>query len=202
MKCIVPNNQDADTRCVRCSGWLTSYLQAGCRRVQWLPCAGITSYQGSPGGRAVNTQSQYSPVYVRLQGCGVNTAVEIVQGFSIKRSSVNTAIIVCWDEYRNQVNAVDWELQKCEYLKTVVEWISHKCEHYSMEHKQAYHSVRHHYSTKMMRTSLAVGVVWGVASICLAICIGLVFMQVSQNYYIWYIFLYQDLSISLIFSYC
>jgi len=46
-----------------------------------------------------------------------------------------------------------------------------------MEHKQAYHSVRHHYSTKMMRTSLAVGVVWGVASICLAICTGLVFMQ-------------------------
>ena len=49
-----------------------------------------------------------------------------------------------------------------------------------MEHKQAYHSVSHHYSTKMMRTSLAVGVVWGVASLCLAIITGLVFMQVIE----------------------
>eukprot|EP00092_Neocalanus_flemingeri_P010705 GFUD01011531.1.p1 GENE.GFUD01011531.1~~GFUD01011531.1.p1 ORF type:complete len:263 (+),score=47.73 GFUD01011531.1:363-1151(+) len=46
-----------------------------------------------------------------------------------------------------------------------------------MDHKHAYHSVSHHYSTKMMRTSLAVGVVWGVASLCLAIITGLVFIQ-------------------------
>ena len=49
-----------------------------------------------------------------------------------------------------------------------------------MEQKQAYHSVSQHYSTKMMRTSLAVGVVWGVASLCLAIITGLVFMQVTS----------------------
>ena len=50
-----------------------------------------------------------------------------------------------------------------------------------MDHKQGYHSVSYHYSTKMMRTSLAVGVVWGVASLCLAIITGLVFMQVICN---------------------
>jgi hypothetical protein len=50
-----------------------------------------------------------------------------------------------------------------------------------MDHKQAYHSVSHHYSTKMMRTSLAVGVVWAVASLCLAIITGLVFMQVINE---------------------
>ena len=49
-----------------------------------------------------------------------------------------------------------------------------------MEQKQSYHSVSQHYSTKMMRTSLAVGVVWGVASLCLAIITGLVFMQVTS----------------------
>ena len=47
-----------------------------------------------------------------------------------------------------------------------------------MDSKHGYHSVSHHYSTKMMRTSLAVGVVWGVATLCLAIITGLVFMQV------------------------
>lgn len=46
-----------------------------------------------------------------------------------------------------------------------------------MDPKHAYHSVSHHYSTKMMRTSLAVGVVWGVASFCLTIITGLVFVQ-------------------------
>jgi len=40
-----------------------------------------------------------------------------------------------------------------------------------------YHSVSQHYSTKMMRTSLAVGVVWAVASLCLMILTALVFMQ-------------------------
>ena len=47
-----------------------------------------------------------------------------------------------------------------------------------MDSKHGYHSVSHHYSTKMMRTSLAVGVIWGVATLCLAIITGLVFMQV------------------------
>ena len=51
-----------------------------------------------------------------------------------------------------------------------------------MDHKEAYHSVSYHYSTKMMRTSLAIGVVWGVASLCLAIITGLVFMQVIDYY--------------------
>jgi len=46
-----------------------------------------------------------------------------------------------------------------------------------MEHRQGYYSVRHHYSTKMMRISLAVGVVWGVATLCLAIITGLVLIQ-------------------------
>ena len=48
-----------------------------------------------------------------------------------------------------------------------------------MDPKHAYHSVSYHYSTKMMRTSLAVGVVWVVASLCLAIITGLVFVQVT-----------------------
>jgi len=47
-----------------------------------------------------------------------------------------------------------------------------------MEQRQGYYSsVRHHYSTKMMRISLAVGVVWGVATLCLAIITALVLMQ-------------------------
>ena len=49
-----------------------------------------------------------------------------------------------------------------------------------MESKH-YHSVSHHYSTKMMRTSLAVGVIWAVASLCLAVIVGLVFIQVPNN---------------------
>ena len=48
-----------------------------------------------------------------------------------------------------------------------------------MDPKHAYHSVSYHYSTKMMRTSLAVGVVWVVASLYLAIITGLVFVQVT-----------------------
>ena len=45
--------------------------------------------------------------------------------------------------------------------------------------RPAYPSVQSHYAAKMMRLALSVGVVWGVASTCLAILLVTVFLQVG-----------------------
>ena len=45
--------------------------------------------------------------------------------------------------------------------------------------RPAYPSVQSHYAAKMVRLALSVGVVWGVASTCLAILLVTVFLQVG-----------------------
>ena len=51
-----------------------------------------------------------------------------------------------------------------------------------MEQQQAssrYSSVYEHYAGKMMKISMSVGVIWAMSSLCLAIILLLVFIQVS-----------------------
>ena len=42
-----------------------------------------------------------------------------------------------------------------------------------------YHERSHYYSTKYMRSSKAVGVLWGIFSLCYTILVIVVFMQVG-----------------------
>ena len=50
--------------------------------------------------------------------------------------------------------------------------------------KQNYTSVYDHYSAKMMKLSLSLGVVWAMSSICLSIILVMVFIQVRLVSYI------------------
>ena len=50
--------------------------------------------------------------------------------------------------------------------------------------KPNYTSVYDHYSAKMMKLSLSVGVVWAMSSICLSIILVMVFIQVRLVSYI------------------
>ena len=45
-----------------------------------------------------------------------------------------------------------------------------------------YHEQSHYYSTKFMRSSKAIGVLWGIFSMCYAILVIVVFMQVLDNF--------------------
>ena len=58
--------------------------------------------------------------------------------------------------------------------------------------KPGYTSVYDHYSAKMMKLSLSVGVVWAMSSICLSIILVMVFIQVR----------YQELKDMFIFTMC
>ena len=50
-----------------------------------------------------------------------------------------------------------------------------------MEAELKYRETSHYYSNKFMRNSKAVGVLWGIFTVCYAIITIVVFMQVSSN---------------------
>ena len=49
-----------------------------------------------------------------------------------------------------------------------------------MEAEMKYRETSHYYSNKFMRNSKAVGVLWGIFTVCYAIITIVVFMQVGQ----------------------
>jgi hypothetical protein len=51
-----------------------------------------------------------------------------------------------------------------------------------MDRTMKYMESSHMYSTKFMRNSKAVGVLWGIFSVCYAIIVMVVFTQVSDNH--------------------
>ena len=50
---------------------------------------------------------------------------------------------------------------------------------FAMKSEVNYHEQSHYYSTKFMRNSKAVGVLWGVFTVCYTVLIIVVFLQVS-----------------------
>ena len=51
-----------------------------------------------------------------------------------------------------------------------------------MEAELKYRETSHYYSNKFMRNSKAVGVLWGIFTVCYAIITIVVFMQVGHNF--------------------
>jgi hypothetical protein len=63
----------------------------------------------------------------------------------------------------------------------VADW-SRCGEWHSMEHKMEYMESSHFYSTKFMRNSKAIGVLWGIFTVCYAIITIVAFVQVKISY--------------------